>query len=209
MKLSSSRRGLPVNASRGSGRSGAQEVRIIGGQWRRSKLPVLDKPGLRPTPDRVRETLFNWLGQDLTGWHVLDAFAGTGVLGLEAASRGAQQAMLIEQDDQAVRQLEANVQRLRAAQVQVRRGDALGIMSQLPAQSFDLVFLDPPYAAGLFDRALQLAARLIRPSGVIYLEADRPLEPIWLEGTLLRLHRQLKAGAVHAHLLLLGAAGDV
>ena len=78
--------------------SGAGEVRIIGGQWKRTRLPVAQRPGLRPTPDRVRETLFNWLGQDLSGWHCLDAFAGTGALGLEAASRGAAAVLLVEQD---------------------------------------------------------------------------------------------------------------
>ena len=83
----------------------AHEVRIIGGQWKRTKLQVPDKPGLRPTPDRVRETLFNWLGQDLTGWRCVDAFAGTGALGLEAASRGAAQVLLVEQDPQLVAQL--------------------------------------------------------------------------------------------------------
>ena len=81
------------------------EVRIIGGQWKRTRLPVADKPGLRPTPDRVRETLFNWLGQDLAGWRCVDAFAGTGALGLEAASRGAAEVLLVEQDPALVDQL--------------------------------------------------------------------------------------------------------
>ena len=85
--------------------TGAGEIRIIGGQWRRTRIAVAQRPGLRPTPDRVRETLFNWLGQDLTGWHCLDAFAGTGALGLEAASRGAQQVRLVEQDPTLVEQL--------------------------------------------------------------------------------------------------------
>ena len=83
------------------------EVRIIGGQWKRTQLPVADKPGLRPTPDRVRETLFNWLGQDLTGWRCIDAFAGTGALGFEAASRGAAEVLLCEQDAALVAQLKA------------------------------------------------------------------------------------------------------
>src|SRR4051794_32172956 len=83
------------------------EIRLIGGLWKRTKLPVADKPGLRPTPDRVRETLFNWLGQDLTGWRCADAFAGTGALGFEAASRGAAEVVLIEQDGVLVSQLMA------------------------------------------------------------------------------------------------------
>ena len=85
--------------------SPSHEVRIIGGQWKRSKIKVIDRPGLRPTPDRVRETLFNWLGQDLTGWRCVDAFAGTGALGFESASRGAQSVLMLEQDAQLVAQL--------------------------------------------------------------------------------------------------------
>ena len=84
---------------------GAHTVRIIGGQWKRTPLPVANKPGLRPTPDRVRETLFNWLGQDLTGWRCVDAFAGTGALGFEAASRGATQVLMLEQDTTLAAQL--------------------------------------------------------------------------------------------------------
>jgi 16S rRNA (guanine966-N2)-methyltransferase len=177
------------------------EVRIIGGLWKRSKLPVLDKPGLRPTPDRVRETLFNWLGQDLTGWRVLDAFAGTGALGMEAASRGAGEVLLIEQDPQAAKQLQTNAQRFKATQVQVRQGDALALMQAMPAQSWDLVFLDPPYAANCFAAALGAASRIVQEAGAVYLEANRPLQAEWLQGTGLGLYRELKAGAVHAHLL--------
>src|SRR6476646_2915929 len=88
-----------------------REVRIIGGQWKRTKLPVLDKPGLRPTPDRVRETLFNWLGQDLSGWRCLDAFAGSGALGFEAASRGALRVVLLERDRRQARRLAESAQR--------------------------------------------------------------------------------------------------
>jgi 16S rRNA (guanine966-N2)-methyltransferase len=188
-------------------KSKSAEVRIIGGQWKRSKLPVLDKPGLRPTPDRVRETLFNWLGQDLTGWRVLDAFAGTGALGMEAASRGASEVLLIEQDAQAVKQLQANVQRLKATQVQVRQGDALALMQAMPERSFDLVFLDPPYASDVFEAALARAAKLLGGGGCVYLEADRLVEPAWLDACGLQQIKHLKAGAVHAHLL--GAGGNV
>ena len=96
---------------------GAGEIRIIGGQWKRTRLPVPQRPGLRPTPDRVRETLFNWLGQDLTGWRCLDAFAGTGALGLEAASRGAASVVLVEQDGELLARLQQHVQRLQARSV--------------------------------------------------------------------------------------------
>src|SRR3954451_10690165 len=102
-------------------RSLPNQVRIIGGQWKRTLLPVADKPGLRPTPDRVRETLFNWLGQDLGGWRCVDAFAGTGALGLEAASRGAAQVLLVEQDPELVATLRGLKSRLAADAVEVRR----------------------------------------------------------------------------------------
>ena len=107
----------------------SHEIRIIGGQWRRTRLKVLDKPGLRPTPDRVRETLFNWLGQDLSGWRCVDAFAGTGVLGLEAASRGAAHVLMVEQDAVLVRDLQENATRLKASMVSVQRGDAVSTWS--------------------------------------------------------------------------------
>jgi len=188
-------------ANTGTRGSGRHEIRIIGGQWRRTRLQVPDKPGLRPTPDRVRETLFNWLGQDLTGWRCVDAFAGTGVLGLEAASRGAAQVLAFEQDAQLVALLQEHVRRLQADAIGVQRGDALAAMARQPAQAFDLVFLDPPFDTPLFGEALQSAARLVPPGGWVYLEAPRLWTPQELEGLQLKLHKHLKAGAVHAHLL--------
>lgn len=181
----------------------AHEVRIVGGVWRRTRLRVLDKPGLRPTPDRVRETLFNWLGQDLTGWVCLDAFAGTGALGLEAASRGAQQVLLIEQDAQLVQQLHAHVEQLKATQVKVQRADALTALASWPAQAADLVFLDPPFSGGevMFKHALQQAARCVPVGGWVYLEAPEHWDEPALQAYGLSLQRHLKAGAVHAHLL--------
>ena len=188
-------------AKKTTARVAAGEVRIIGGQWKRSKLPVADKPGLRPTPDRVRETLFNWLGQDLTGWRCVDAFAGTGALGFEAASRGAVQVQLVEQDATLIAQLKKIKEQLKAEAVQVQRGDGITALKQLPPASADLIFLDPPFDAALFDAALQAAARAVAPGGYIYLEApsawgDEQLTPLGLT-----LYRHLKAGAVHAHLL--------
>lgn len=179
----------------------AGEVRIIGGQWKRSKLPVADKPGLRPTPDRVRETLFNWLGQDLTGWRCVDAFAGTGALGFEAASRGAKEVTLVEQDAALVVQLKKIREQLKAEAVQVQRGDGIAALKAYPAGSADLVLLDPPFDAKLFEPALQAAARVAAAGAYVYLEAPS----VWTEAQLaplgLELHRHLKAGAVHAHLL--------
>ena len=150
----------------------AGEVRIIGGRWRRSKLPVPDLPGLRPTGDRLRETLFNWLGQELGGWKVLDAFAGSGALGLEAASRGAQ-VTLVEQDARALRSLREVVSRLDGAAdcVRVQAGDAFGQIGP----GWDLVLLDPPYAAGEVGRALAalVEARVLAPEAVVVVESGR------------------------------------
>ena len=178
------------------------EIRIIGGQWKRTRLSVPDKPGLRPTPDRVRETLFNWLGQSLEGWSCVDAFAGTGALGLEAASRGATQVQLVEQDPALVKALQSLVQRLNAAQqVAVRRGDGVVWLRGLPPASVDLVLLDPPFDASLFEPALRAARPCLRASGWLYLEAPQAWKEDALEVLGFGLHRYLKAGAVHAHLL--------
>lgn len=175
-------------------------MRIIGGAWRRSRLPVPDSPGLRPTPDRVRETLFNWLGQDLSHWQCLDAFAGTGALGLEAASRGAAHVLLVEQDAQRAAGLRAVVQRLGAANVTVRRGDAIAALTAQPSASLDLVLLDPPFDSDLAAPALACAAPALSTGGWLYLEAPRA----WPDSAFVALgltpHRHLKAGAVHAHL---------
>jgi 16S rRNA (guanine966-N2)-methyltransferase len=176
----------------------AHEVRIVGGLWKRSKLPVADRPGLRPTPDRVRETLFNWLGQDLAGWRCLDAFAGSGALGFEAASRGAAEVVLLERDPALVASLQASRQRLKAGALRIEGSDAIGWMGRAAAGSFDLVLLDPPFGTDLAELALPLAARLAAAQGLIYLESRQALAaaPYGWE-----LHRQGRAGAVHFHLL--------
>jgi 16S rRNA (guanine(966)-N(2))-methyltransferase RsmD len=181
----------------------AHEVRIIGGQWKRSKLPVADKPGLRPTPDRVRETLFNWLGQDLSGWRCLDAFAGSGALGFEAASRGAAQVVLLERDPALAAGLRQSQQRLKAEALRIECSDAIAWMARASAGSFDLVLLDPPFGSGLGEQALPLALRLVADDGFVYLES-RQLLPAAPEGW--ALYRQGRAGAVHFHLLQ--RAGD-
>lgn len=181
----------------------SHEIRIIGGQWKRTRLPVASKPGLRPTPDRVRETLFNWLGQQLDGWHCIDAFAGTGALGLEAASRGAAEVLLVEQDADLVAMLRRIQTRLGAAQLHVRRGNGLSALASLAPASMDLVLLDPPFGAGLFEKAIRAAVPALKPGGFLYLEA--PVE--WTDASLapfgLARVRHLRAGAVHAHLLQL------
>lgn len=173
------------------------EVRLIGGLYRGRKLPVPDRPGLRPTPDRVRETLFNWLGQNLDGWRVLDAFAGTGALGFEAASRGAAEALLLELDTPQVASLRASRERLGAEAVKIERAEALRWMAGASAQRFEAVLLDPPFDAGLGAAAAEAAARLVVPGGFVYLEGPAPLAET---PPGLVLHRSLRAGAVHAQL---------
>ena len=179
----------------------AHVVRIIGGEWKRTKLAVADKPGLRPTPDRVRETVFNWLGQDLTGWRCLDAFAGTGALGFEAASRGAREVTLVEHDTALVAQLKRIQTQLQASATQIVRGDGLAAIKHQDAGSMDVVFIDPPFDSVVFDAALQAAARAVAPDGFIYLEAPVLWTDEQLESAGLTVHRHMKAGAVHAHLL--------
>jgi len=177
------------------------EVRIIGGAWKRSKLPVADAEGLRPTPDRVRETLFNWLGPDLTGWRCLDAFAGSGALGFEAASRGADAVVLVERDRRLAHALVEIKTRLRAEQVRVDNADALAWMARCPVDSFELVFLDPPFGTPLAGPALAAAARIVVPDGYVYLEAPQPLAAEAGLAHGLAILRQSRAGSVHFHLL--------
>lgn len=179
----------------------SHEVRIIGGLYKRSKLPVADKPGLRPTPDRVRETLFNWLGQDLSGWRCLDAFAGTGALGFEAASRGAAQVLLVEQDGALAAQLKRVQEQLKATAVQVSRGDGVTALRHTAASSLELIFLDPPFDSSRFESAVQAAAPALTSSGFVYLEAPKHWSDTELQALGLQLHRYLRAGMVHAHLL--------
>jgi 16S rRNA (guanine966-N2)-methyltransferase len=200
-----------------------QSVRIIGGHWRKTRLPVVNAPGLRPTPDRVRETLFNWLGQNLSGCVCLDAFAGTGALGLEAASRHAARVILLEQAAPVCAQLQTLIDQLQpqahGSAVQVVRADALSWLTQRAAlvapQGFDGVFLDPPFEsyadAAMTQRLMQAAVRALRPpqgqgatgasGGWLYLEAPKAWSNEDLQVLGLQLLRHLKAGEVHAHLL--------
>ena len=195
------KKGGPKDKAAEAAPKGAGEIRIIGGQWKRTRLPVAQRPGLRPTPDRVRETLFNWLGQDLSGWRCLDAFAGTGALGLEAASRGAAAVQLVESDAGLVAQLHTLQQRLSATAVRVQRGDGLTALKQAAPASIDLVLLDPPFDSDLFMPALQAAAKAVTAEGFVFLEAPRAFSADELAEVGMALHRHLKAGAVHAHLL--------
>jgi 16S rRNA (guanine(966)-N(2))-methyltransferase RsmD len=174
------------------------EVRIIGGQWRRSLLPVADRPGLRPTPARVRETLFNWLGQELSGWQCLDAFGGSGALGFEAASRGAAGVLIVERDPGLAASLRASRERLHAQAVQVMCADGLAVLRAQPPASLDLVLLDPPFGGDQLGPALEAAALALRPGGFVHAESPQPLAG---SPPGLALWRQARAGQVH-HVLL-------
>lgn len=162
-------------------------IRIIGGRWRSRRLPVLRSEGLRPTPDRVRETLFNWLAPYLPGARCVDLFAGTGALCLEALSRGAAEAVMVERSPDAVRQLRENIGRLQAQGATVVQLDALEYLAG-PPEPFDIVFLDPPFAAAaemIEACSRRLAKDWLRPGGLLYIEAPRalktlPLPPGWM-----------------------------
>jgi 16S rRNA (guanine966-N2)-methyltransferase len=197
-------------ASRVLGESSRQapgQVRIIGGRWKRTPLPLAATQGLRPTPDRVRETLFNWLGQTLDGWRCLDLFAGTAALGLEAASRGAERVVLVERDRQACEAIRKVMGRLSAEPtVQLVEGDALETMARLSrtqAERFDLVFLDPPFGQGWVTRLLPSLTPLLAPGALVYVESEQALTEIsgnWL------LERSGRAGQVHYHVFRWGGS---
>lgn len=195
------------------------QIRIIGGQWKRTPLPVLAADGLRPTPDRVRETVFNWLTHLRDGrWHdasCLDLFAGTGALGFEAASRGAGRVLMVEENTALARQLEATRDKLQAPQVEIVRGNALTVTQNLITRNgegqFNLIFLDPPYHQEWMVKVLPLCRRLLAAGGVVYVEAEAALvtrnvsgaasagSPAWLEGW--EVVRADRAGMVFYHLL--------
>ena len=179
----------PMNRRAQTGRGQAPgSVRIIGGRWRGTRLQVPHKPGLRPTSDRVRETLFNWLQAALPGARVLDLFAGSGALGLEAVSRGAAQAQLVEADPMLASALVEAANRLKAGDaVAVHRGDALAWL-RASAGRFDIAFVDPPFAAGLWEQVLAELPQRLAADAWLYLESPGGIAPAlpadW------RLHRE-------------------
>ncbi len=177
-----------------SGYSG--RVRIIGGVWRSRSINVPSRPGLRPTPDRVRETVFNWLGQDLAARACLDLFAGSGALGFEAASRGAARVVMVESDRVALAALEASRSALGATAVTIIAGDALGFLERGP-ERFDVVFLDPPFRQNLTLDLLSRLTRRLLPGARVYVEAAAPVP----EGGPWRELRRKRAGKVSYQLL--------
>lgn len=185
---------------------GRNQLRIIGGEWRGRKLGFPNQPGLRPTPDRVRETLFNWLMPVIAGSRCLDLFAGSGALGLEAASRGAAHVTLVEQAAAVAKQLQANIELLRAGdRVSVRQMDAMQFLRQLPDEPYDILFLDPPFGRDWLSRCLPALARpgWLTDGACIYIEAEQQLVPDRLQASLpndWQLLRSKQSGEVGYHL---------
>ena len=170
------------------------KIRIVAGTLRGSKIDVPDAPGLRPTPDRVRETLFNWLQPVIAGARCVDLYSGSGALGIEAASRGASEVVFVERDRALARKIEAELARLKVTAARVACEDAARFLAQ-PAEPFDVAFVDPPFGAGLWDEALaRLDAGWLAPGAMVYVESPRgqpiAVPPRWT------LHREGHAGEV-------------
>ncbi|EKM0666594.1 16S rRNA (guanine(966)-N(2))-methyltransferase [Cronobacter turicensis] len=188
--------------------SGSGQIRIIGGQWRGRKLPVPDSPGLRPTTDRVRETLFNWLAPYLVGARCLDCFAGSGALGLEALSRYAADATLLEMERGVAQQLQKNLATLKSSAAKVVNTNTLNFLSQ-NGEPHDIVFVDPPFRKGLLEETLNLLETRgwLAPQALIYVESEMenglpPVPASW------QLHREKVAGQVAYRLYLRESQGE-
>ena len=192
-----------MNSSKGARGTSAGTLRVIGGKFRSRLIRVPARPGLRPTPDRVRETLFNWLGQDLEGLSCLDLFAGSGALGFEAASRGAARVVLVEKDRVAVAELERNRAALDAAQVKVVSGDAAAYLERERGY-FDVVFLDPPFRQNAVPAILEKLPPRLNADARVYVESDAPVE---VAGPWSELRRD-RAGQVSYQLLQWNANGE-
>jgi 16S rRNA (guanine(966)-N(2))-methyltransferase RsmD len=172
------------------------KIRIIAGEYRGRRLAVPDLPGLRPTPDRVRETLFNWLGQWLDGLSCLDLFAGSGALGFEAASRGAARVVMVEHSKNAFAALARARTELGAGRIELVFGDALDYLRRA-RERFDVVFLDPPFGQNALPAVLEHLPRVLAPGARVYIEGPRPLEA----AAGFTLLKQARAGQVHYQLL--------
>jgi 16S rRNA (guanine(966)-N(2))-methyltransferase RsmD len=171
------------------------KVRIIGGEWRSRIISLPEREDVRPTPDRVRETVFNWLGQDLSGKNCLDLFAGSGAMGFEAASRGAVQVVMVESDPEVLKSLRVNIQTLAAPQIRLVAMDALKFIDS-DRQLFDVIFVDPPYRLELLPKLLPKLSLHLAEDGLMYVEDDSFLEPgagwvVWRRGRAGNVYHQL------------------
>lgn len=180
-------------------------IRIVGGDYRKTPIPVIDAAGLRPTPDRVRETLFNWLyyfwDGDYTQKRVLDLFSGTGALGFEAASRGVAHVQMVEKNPDAVAALRALRTRLKADNIRIHAGDARVALERTADSTFDLVMLDPPFGKDWLEQLWERLPAVLTPQGLLYIESEAAIEP----PVSFELLRHGKAGHVHFHLLRFAA----
>ena len=177
------------------------KVRIIGGAWRSRVITFPDSADLRPTPDRVRETVFNWLGQDLTGKTCLDLFAGSGAMGFEAASRGAKRVVMVDLNPGVCKALQASAHKLEAKQIELVAMDALKFIASaavLKFGQFDVVFLDPPFRLRLelLTKVLPLLSSQLAEGGLVYTESESSFDPgagwlVWRSGRAGRVHYQL------------------
>jgi 16S rRNA (guanine966-N2)-methyltransferase len=177
-------------------KSATNQVRINAGVWRSRLLKFPDAEGLRPTPERVRQTVFNWLGQDLTSKTCLDLFAGTGVFGFEALSRNAKSVTLVEFSRLAYQALEQNKMQLKAENIQILNSDAMQFLSH-NTQKFDVIFLDPPYQKGWLDQLLPILEKHLQAQGTLYVEAEYAIA----DSAQWQVIKQGKAGNVFYHLL--------
>lgn len=191
--------------SRAGGREGGNLLRIVGGKWRRRRIRFIDAEGLRPTPDRVRETLFNWLQFEIGGTYCLDAFAGSGALGFEALSRGAAHVVMLEKQRAQYQVLQETARELQALDAELVAGDALALLNApaawQPTEGFDGVFLDPPFHQSLLpDVCAALQARsLLKPGAFVYIESEREWSALALPATFV-LQKATRAGLVQAFL---------
>lgn len=200
--------------SRGGARAGTNQLRIVGGKWRSRRIGFVDAEGLRPTPDRVRETLFNWLQFEINGARCLDVFAGSGALGFEALSRGAAQVVMLEKQRTQFQALQTTAQELQAVDALLVAGDALVLLSApaawQPADGFDGVFLDPPFHQALVPDicALLHARSLLKPGAFVYIESECEWPALAL-ATVFVLQKSAKAGLVHAYLARYQTAPEI
>lgn len=172
----------------------SNHIRIIGGKHRGRKLPVLDMDGLRPTPNRVRETLFNWLGQELADINTLDLFAGSGLLSFEALSRGAKNITLVEKNKHVAAQLQRNAELFNSDAIHIYRHDALNFIEQHNMAIYDLLFLDPPFGSDLLDTCLTQLNGKLKNNCLLYIETDHDIKSLPINATCLK---QQKASQVH------------
>lgn len=199
------RRKQPQSKKNYSNQKGGNQLRVIGGQWRGRKLSFPTIEGLRPTPDRVRETLFNWLAGDINGARCLDLFSGSGALGYEALSRGAGHVDMVDSAAAVSRQLQLNARLLEADNLKIHQANALVFLASQPAP-YDIIFLDPPFRQGLMADCLNTITqqRLLKPGAWLYIEMgrDEPLPPVPAEW---QLHREKSAGQVCYRLFAIGS----